>query len=144
MSRRTLYGAVARMSALLLASGWGLAWATVDAIHHAAPDLLGLPWVQIAVGVAVASWGGLTATLGRYLAAVYDDKPFHWRLEGIKDGAVSVTVGAGSYLGGAWYGLSPMMLGLVLLLSGYLGVRVLSGAADRLLAVVTATSGRLP
>ena len=56
----------------------------------------------------------------------------------MRDLAVSVTVGSGAYLGGAWYGLGPLQLGLVLLLAGYLGVRVLNAAADRLLRAVEA------
>jgi hypothetical protein len=117
----------------VLLCGWGLAWASVETMP---PNLLSLPWVQVLVGVLIASWGGATATLGRYLTATYDSRPFHWRLEAVRDGCVSITVGAGSYFGGAWYGLSPMVLGLVLLLAGYLGVRILSGAADRLLSLI--------
>jgi hypothetical protein len=130
--------AVRRCVSASLLCGWGVAWA---AVASAPPDLLGLPWFQIAVGVAIASWGGITATLGRYLAAAYDGKPFFWRAEIVKDGATSVTVGGGAYLGGAYADLGPMLLGMVLLLSGYLGVRILSTAADRLLAVVAQRGG---
>lgn len=128
--------AMRRVMAGMLCCGWVTAWATVEALQASEPNLLALPWMQIAVGVAIASWGGATATLGRYLVASYDARPFHWRAETARDACVSVTVGGGSYLGGAWYGLSPMLLGLVLLLAGYLGVRILSGAAERLLGLI--------
>lgn len=127
---------IARVVAILLGLGWGLGSAAAAHINGE-PDLLSLPWLQVAVGVVIATWGGATATLGRYLAAAYSGSPFHWRAEAVRDGFVSVTVGSGSYFGGAWYGLHPWLLGLVLLLSGYLGVRILSGAAERLMAAVT-------
>ena len=138
MSRLLYRRTLTRLTATLLMCGWGVAWATIEA---ASPDLIGLPWAQVFVGVLIASWGGATATLGRHLAAKYDNRPFHLRNEVLKDGFVSVTVGGGTYLGGAWYGLQPMAVGLLLLLAGYLGVRILSGAADRFLAVVTANRG---
>jgi hypothetical protein len=124
-----------RITVIALGMGWALSWAGVEAIR-AEPNLIQLPWLQILVGVAIASWGGATATLGRYLAASYEARPFHWKTEALRDGFVSATVGSGSYMGGWWYGLPPMLLGLVLLLAGYLGVRILSGAAERLLAMV--------
>jgi hypothetical protein len=49
---------------------------------------------------------------------------------------VSITVGAGSYFAGAWYGINSMILGLVLLMAGYLGARVLTVATDRFLDFV--------
>jgi hypothetical protein len=124
-----------RITVGVLGMGWALSWASVEVLRSE-PNLVALPWLQILVGVAIASWGGATATLGRYLAASYESRPFHWRTETVRDGFVSVTVGGGSYFSGWWYGLPPMLLGLVLLLAGYLGVRILSGAAERLLAIV--------
>lgn len=122
------------LTVFLLLVGWGVAWAAVAAIQ---PDLLGLPWAQVSVGMAVASWGGITATLGRKLTAHYDAKPFHLRAELLRDFAVSITVGGGGYLLGAWYRLDAMLLGVVLLLSGYLGVRALSEASERFLAILS-------
>lgn len=127
---------IGRFCAALLLCGWGVAWATVAAAQ-ANPDLTSLPWMQIAIGAAIATWGGATATLGRYMAAVYEERPFRWRLEVVRDLTVSVTVGSGAYLASAWYGMGPLQLGLLLLLSGYLGVRMLNVAADRLLQVIT-------
>jgi hypothetical protein len=127
---------IARVCAAALSLGYVLAWAGASLVQSE-PDLLTLPWLQIAVGAAIASWGGATATLGRYLAAEYDARPFRWRLEVIRDTAVSVTVGAGAYLAGAWYGLNPLQIALLLLTAGYLGVRVLNTVADRLLDLVS-------
>jgi hypothetical protein len=127
-----------RITVTLLLLGWGVSWAAVSVI---APDLVGLPWAQIAVGVAISSWGGLTATLGRKLTAEYDNTPFKLRSEIVKDTAVSVSVGTGGYLTGAWQGLDPMLLGVVLLMCGYGGVKVLTTSLDRLLAVVRGSGG---
>ena len=123
---------------LCLALGWGVAWGAVAATY---PDMIALPWIQIAVGAAIAAWGGATATLGRYLAATYDQKPFLWRPEVIRDGAVSVSVGSGAYMAGWAYELSAPMLGLTLLLAGYGGTRVLSAAAERVLSALAEKRG---
>lgn len=125
---------IARITVGALLMGWGVAWASVAATY---PDLIGLPWAQVGVGVVIAAWGGATATLGRYLAAAYEQRPFLWRPEIVRDSAVSVSVGAGAYLVGWTWQLSPPMLGLVLLLSGYGGTRVLSVALERMLTTVS-------
>lgn len=127
---------VARICALSLSFGWGFAWASVAMVQDM-PELTALPWVQIAVGAAISSWGGATATLGRYLAAEYESRPFRWQAEVVRDASVSVTVGTGAYLAGAWYGLGPLALGLLLLLAGYGGVRVLGAAVERMLSLIT-------
>jgi hypothetical protein len=124
---------IARITTVFLGLGWGVAWASVAATY---PDMIALPWVQIAVGAAIAAWGGATATLGRYLAAVYEERTFHWKPEVVRDGAVSVSVGSGAYLAGWSYELSAPMLGLTLLLAGYGGTRVLSAAVERMLSSV--------
>lgn len=113
-----------------LGFGWGLAWGAVAAY----PDMLALPWGQIAVGALIAAWGGATATLGRYLTAAYESRPFLWKPEAVRDLVVSIAVGAGGYLAGWSYALSPPMVGLLLLLCGYGGTRVLSAAVERLLS----------
>lgn len=125
---------IARITVGALLMGWGVAWASVAATY---PDLIGLPWAQVGVGVLIAAWGGATATLGRYLASAYEQRPFLWRPEIVRDSAVSVSVGAGAYLVGWTWQLSPPMLGLVLLLAGYGGTRVLSVALERMLLTVT-------
>jgi len=122
--------ALSRITIVLLLMGWGVSWAAVTVLG---PDLIGLPWAQVGVGVVISAWGGLTATLGRKLTAEYENTPFRFKSELTKDGAVSVSVGVSGYLAGAWHGLNPMLLGVVLLLGGYGGARVLSVATDRLL-----------
>ncbi len=129
-----------RIARTVLASmvlGWGASSAGTAALAASEPDLLGLPWVQILIGVFIAGWGGLSATLGRWLAARYNGQPWFWPGELMRDLAVGVAVGMGSYFMGAAYGLKPMQLGLVLLLAGFLGVRLLGGLAERLLGIVT-------
>jgi hypothetical protein len=116
---------------------WPAAWASLTVVDDVV-DLLGLPWLQAGVGVAIALLGGVTATLGRYLESRYDGRPFLLRLEMTKDCSVSAVVGLGTYFagGGGVYAMPPMALGLVLLLGGYAGTRLLSAAVDRLLASV--------
>lgn len=120
--------------------GWGMAVEAVTAVtsssDYEAADMTALPWVQMFVGGSIAAWGGATATLGRYLAARYDNSRFIWQIEAIKDLFVSLIVGAGGYLLGVWTHRSEVEIGLILMLSGYLGTRVLTVAADRLLAVL--------
>lgn len=133
MARLDTRRRIARITVVMLGAGWGVAWGMVAATQ---PDLIGLPWVQIAVGALIAAWGGATATLGRYLAATYEQRPFLWRPEMVRDGAVSVSVGGGAYLAGLSYELSAPMLGLLLLLAGYGGTRVLSAAVERMLSAL--------
>jgi exosortase/archaeosortase len=109
--------------------------ATSDALKTP-PALTELPWLQVAVGVAIAAFGGVTATLGRYLAASYAQTTFLWKLETVRDVFVSCTVGAGAYFAGSSYHVSSSAIALLLLISGYLGVRLLGAAADRLLGIV--------
>jgi hypothetical protein len=113
-----------------LAVGWSLAYAMVTALP---PQLVELPWMQLAIGVLISSWGGATATLQRYLAAQYEARPFHWRGEAAKDVMVSGTVGIGTYLAGWVQSLSVATLGLCLLLAGFLGVRLLTVVSERFL-----------
>ena len=134
MLRTDVRRRISRTTIALLGMGWGVAWGVVTATQ---PDLLGLPWLQIAIGALIAAWGGATATLGRYLAATYEQRPFLWRPEVVRDGAVSVSVGSGAYLAGLAYELSAPMLGLTLLLAGYGGTRVLSAAAERLISSIS-------
>jgi hypothetical protein len=119
--------------------GYGAAYATVAAVQSG-PDIIGLPWAQISAGSLVSLWGGGTATLGRYLTAQVEGRSFNWRVEVLRDLFVSITVGAGAYLAGAWYGLGPLELALALLLSGLLGLRLLTLVGDKFMALVAGRS----
>lgn len=98
--------------------------------------MISLPWLQIALGAWIAGWGGGAATLTRYLSAAYESRPFRVLPEIAKDIFVSIVVGSATYLTGAIYEWSAMFTGLALLMAGWLGVRVLNVAADKLLASV--------
>jgi hypothetical protein len=113
--------------------GWTIAFATVEAMP---PQLINLPWIQMLIGIAVASWGGATATLSRYLTAMYEARPFHWKSEATKDVFVSGTVGTGTYLTGWVETWHIATLGIALLLAGFLGVRLLSFAAERFMKLL--------
>jgi hypothetical protein len=117
----------------------GAAMAATDALRST-PLLTELPWLQVVVGAAIAAWGGATATVGRYLASSYVGAAFFWRAEAAKDVLVSGTVGAGAYFAGSAYQASAPVIALLLLVSGYLGVRILGAAADRLLGIVRGTA----
>lgn len=127
---------LARFTAGMLGIGWVVASATVHAAQ-ASPDLIALPWLQIMLGCWIAAWGGAAATLTRYLASQYEGRPFLVKVEVAKDCLVSGIVGGLTYMTGSLYELPAMLIGLLLLLSGWAGVRVLNVAADRLLAAVT-------
>lgn len=121
---------VSAFVAACLMTGWTVAYASVTALP---PQLVELPWIQMLIGVLIASWGGATATLQRYLAAQYEGRTFHWRGEAAKDAMVSGTVGVGTYLAGWVQSLSTASLGLCLLLAGFLGVRLLTVVSDKFL-----------
>jgi len=116
-----------RVASAMLAFGWTAAWGLFEVLP---PPLIDLPWVQLSIGVAISYWGGATATIQRYLASVYDEKPFHWRMELLKDTFVSGTVGGTVYLAGWVRAMSNAELGLTLLLAGYCGVRLLGFATE--------------
>lgn len=121
---------IARITGGVLAFNWTIGWAAVSAVE-AVPDLSQLPWLQSLIGIGVAALGGFAATLGRYAAALYEERPFLVRIEFLKDLVVSMAVGLGGYWLGFWSNTPPPLLALGLLLSGYLGTRILSAFAER-------------
>jgi len=132
MTRLAMRRRITAATAAYLALTAPVAWAAVEATR-AMPDLLGLPWLQSLVGVAVASLGGIAATLGRYMSATYEGKPFRVWGEILKDGSVSIVIGVGGYMAGFWAGQSAEVIAIGLLLSGYAGVRALTVMADIML-----------
>jgi hypothetical protein len=116
---------------------WGVAWTAVEVAQHGGVvDLLGFPWVQVAVAVVITVGAGLTATFGRELTAKYANRPFDAAREYRKDVAVSVILGLGGYAAGlVWRADAPTVaLGLIAL--GWSGTRALSAAAGRLIDMI--------
>ena len=130
-----------QVAAVLMLSGFGLAWATTAAVS-ADPDLSALPWLQVAIGVAISAWGAMSATLVRWLMARYKEAPWYWQGELVKDIVVAVAVGMGAYFLGAMQGLHSMQLALLLLVAGYAGVPLLSGPAGRLIDAASKVGGK--
>lgn len=119
----------------------GAVWSAV-----APSDLSGLPWPQIAVGVALALWGGLTRTAERALEAskaARDNPPgeFDLRHELLKDLIVSSGIGFLVFALGSWQSWGVWLLGSSLWLSGYLGTRLLAGLGEAALAYVAKRPG---
>lgn len=119
--------------------GWGVAWATVEVVP---PDLLGLPWVQIAIGASGGGWGGLVSTLVRYTASRYDNRiTFYWRPEALKDVTVGATAGYALYLWGSSARLSPEMIGLLIVVGGGAGTRLWTLAVDMIVTLLRRREG---
>ena len=122
--------------------GSGAVWAQL-----ATPgDLVGLPWPQIAIGVLLALWGGITRTAERALEAskaARDNPPgdFDLRSELIKDLIVSSGIGFLIFAVGSWQEWGIWMLGSALWLAGYLGTRLLAGLGEAALAYLARRSG---
>lgn len=110
-------------------------------------DLSALPWPQIALGVLLALWGGLTRTAERALEAskaARDNPPGDFDLwaELGKDLIVSSGIGFLMFAIGSWQEWGIWLLGSALWLAGYLGTRLLAGLAEAALAYVARrTSG---
>jgi len=110
-------------------------------------DLSALPWPQIALGVLLALWGGLTRTAERALEAskaARDNPPgdFDLWVELGKDLIVSSGIGFLMFAIGSWQEWGVWLLGSALWLAGYLGTRLLAGLAEAALAYVARrTSG---
>jgi hypothetical protein len=130
---------IARAVFVVLVAGVVPAWVLAKSLAGETPDLLSAAWLQIAICALIAGWGGTAATLGRYLTAEAEGKRFNMKIELLKDMFVSGAVGAGAYWVGAIRGLDDAELGIVLLLSGFLGTRLLSAVGDKLLSIIAAT-----
>jgi hypothetical protein len=102
--------------------GWSV---TVFAAAMIGPDLVGLPWAQIGVGIAISLWGGLTRTAERAMAAKQAGREFHALREALRDGMAAVLVGGVTYLAGAWHGSNIYVLGVALGLGGYVVTPIL-------------------
>lgn len=112
-------------------------------------ELSGLPWPQIALGVLLALWGGVTRTAERALEAskAAREKPpgdFDLWSELFKDLIVSSGIGFLMFAIGSWQEWGVWLLGSALWLAGYLGTRLLAGLAEAALTHLQKRAGGPP
>lgn len=117
------YDVIGRFLALCIGLGWSItAWAA----SSGAVDLIGLPWAQIGLGIALATWGGLASTAQRLVAAARDGAQSS-RVWPSVLADVMASGGAGFlvYGLGAWQGLDRSLVSVLLFVGGYAGTRLL-------------------
>lgn len=122
------YDALSRLLALCIGLGWSVtAWAAAtDAV-----DLAGLPWLQIALGIALAIWGGLASTAQRLVASVRAGaEPVPVWPGVLADILASSGAGFLVYGIGAWQAWDRSLVSVLLFLGGYGGTRLLEPAAS--------------
>ncbi len=119
--------------------------ASVWALVQVPPNLLGLPWLQIAGAGLIAFWGGIVRTSIKVVedAQHRADKPneptgFSLKTELIKDIFLSSGLGFSVYLVGYRMGWEIEFLAAALFISGYLGTRLIAAAGDLLLSQIAA------
>lgn len=95
------------------------------------PDLLELPWIQIAVGASLALWGGLTRTAENVLRSRRRAEDINIRAELLRDILVSSGVGLLVSLIGIELQWSTAVLGASLWVGGYAGSALLQAFKDR-------------
>lgn len=103
------------------------------------PNLTGLPWPQIGLGIVLALWGGATRTAERALEARRSpptEPPtiFVLKEELLKDVIVSSGIGFLVFLLGASLEWGVWVLPAALWLGGYLGSRLLAGMGEAALS----------
>ncbi len=108
-----------------LAVHWSLAWAAIEAVREAAPDLIALPWAQAGLGVLLAIGAGLASTMMRYAAAKVADTQFNGRIEFPKDAGAAACVGVIGYYAGWSHGLAAPDLAAFLVFGGFGSARLL-------------------
>lgn len=135
MARLATIRRIRAITYAFLLFSWGTAWASIATLNSY-PNLISLPWIQSFVGILVAGTGCIAATLSRYLAAKYENRPFYAGWETAKDTAASVVIGLGGYYLGAWHQLSEDVLALSLLLGGHVGARLLAVLDGKILRKV--------
>lgn len=120
------YDTIGRLLALCIGMGWSItAWAAAsDAV-----DLVGLPWVQIGLGIALSTCGGLASTAQRLVAAARDGT----RIVPVWPSVladVMASSGAGFLVFGvgAWQAWDRSLVSVLLFIGGYAGTRLLEPA----------------
>lgn len=129
------YDVISRLLALCIGLGWSItAWAAAsDAV-----DLVGLPWLQIALGIALATWGGLASTAQRLVAAIKQGAPVSpvWPSV-LADVLASGGAGFLVFGIGAWQAWDRSLVSVLLFLGGYAGTRLLEPAAATVVKRIT-------
>lgn len=128
------FDTLGRLLALCIGMGWSItAWAAAsDAI-----DLTGLPWIQIGLGIALATWGGLASTAQRLVTAAREgNRPAPVWPGVLADIMASGGAGFLVYGVGAWQAWDRSLVSVLLFIGGYAGTRLLEPA-------VTVIVGRL-
>lgn len=116
----------------------------VWAVAQPPPELLGLPWVQIAVAGLISLFGGVGQTAVRALeeAQRRKDKPdeatsFVLKHELLKDLFISAGLGLIIYSIGVRQQLNAELLASALWLSGYMGAKLLNGMSNFVLSYIS-------
>ena len=117
-----------------------LAAGSVWAIAAPPPELLGLPWVQIAIAGLIALWGGVGRTAVRAIEDAQErrDKPgvatgFHLKSELLKDLFVSSGLGFFVYVLGTHQSWDQWLLAPALWLAGYMGTKLIASVSTAVL-----------
>lgn len=136
-----LYSPIGRFIALCIGMGWGV---TTWAATTAALDLTGLAWAQIGLGVALATWGGLTSAAQRLVAAIRAGV----KVQPLWPGIVADILASGGsglivYSLGAWQLWDRSLVSVLLFLGGYSGTRLLEPLATTIAAKLVDVLGRL-
>jgi hypothetical protein len=112
-----------RLTTLCICLGWSVtAWAaSSDAV-----DLLGLPWLQIGLGISLAMWGGLLASAQRLKAKAEAGEVLGvvWPVV-VTDVMTSGGAGFLMYGLGAWANWDRSLVSVLLFAAGYAGTRLL-------------------
>ena len=135
---------LSRLLTLCIGMGWGVtAWAaSSDAV-----DLTGLPWVQIGLGIALATWGGMASTAQRLVAAARDGT----RIVPVWPSVLADLMASGGagflvYGVGAWQAWDRSLVSVLLFVGGYAGTRLLEPAVtvvvERLIELSKLLRGR--
>ena len=107
------------------------------------PDLLSLPWLQIAMAGIISLWGGIGRTAVRALEAAQMaratppvDTGFHLGRELRTDLILSSGIGFIIYTIGTHYGWNTWLLAPALWLGGYMGTRLINASMEKALNVI--------
>lgn len=108
------------------------------------PDLLGLPWLQIAMAAVISLWGGIGRTAVRALEAAQMaravpavDTGFHLASELRTDLILSSGLGLMIYAAGTRFEWDAWVLASALWLGGYMGTKLINAAMEKTLNLIS-------